>query len=374
MAVSTTQLDRFLRALYRRLVVLRLLECAGLGMAIGSAGAVVLLPILLWRGQPALPFAVAVLGLGAAAGLAWGLLRRPGVMSAAMEADRQLRLADLLGTAWLIRDGGGGGGQTTAATDPWSRTVLAMAEARCREVSPSAVVLHRLGARAWGGVGLASALVLTLGALSTRPQIVRAERPAEAARLPIPTLPPMPPAPPETADDSHGSPRRPGSPGPQEAVEPDPGEAERVRTETGDGPESPARTANAAGSGAAGEENAGDGAGRGEDAVPRPGAETDPGGASLPTESSRTTDPAAADAAATAGGSGRRNPGAADQAAARAGATTSADADPQRDRSSATPWHGPDWAGDVRRAHEAIDAGRVPDAYRDLIRGYFEPR
>jgi hypothetical protein len=47
-----------------------------------------------------------------------------------------------------------------------------------------------------------------------------------------------------------------------------------------------------------------------------------------------------------------------------AGASTAAPPTP--------PWRSSDWPADVRRAHEAIDAGRVPDAQRDLVREYFD--
>ena len=98
------------------------------------------------------------LGCFGAIGLLAALLRWPTRLDAAMEADRQLKLADLLSTALSVR----------GSADTWAMTVLALAEQRCRAVSPAAVLLNRWGARAWGGVGLATALVLTLGLVSTR--------------------------------------------------------------------------------------------------------------------------------------------------------------------------------------------------------------
>src|SRR3712207_358729 len=112
-------LDRFLRAVHRRHVVLRLLECAGGGLLAACAAGGVLVALLLWQGRPALAPAVWTLGLGCALGVGWGVVRRPGALQAAMEADRQLRLAGLLGTALLLRQ---------KTQDPWAASVLAVAE------------------------------------------------------------------------------------------------------------------------------------------------------------------------------------------------------------------------------------------------------
>lgn len=155
----TPDLDRFLRVLRRRMVALHVLERCGLGV-LGACGiALVLLPILLWRHQPAIGFSLITLCLGGAFGVVWGLLTRPTLLGATIQADRQLDLADLLSTALAA------GGRR--ADDPWTRTIQALADARCRELSPSSIVLNHLGAQAWGGIGLGSALVLTLSLLGT---------------------------------------------------------------------------------------------------------------------------------------------------------------------------------------------------------------
>ena len=86
-------------------------------------------------GEPLL----ACLMLGMLAGGAWGFLRRPTPLHSAMEADAQLRLSDLLGSAMLIR--------ASATSDPWSAAVLASADRRCADLQPSTVLLHRLGMR-----------------------------------------------------------------------------------------------------------------------------------------------------------------------------------------------------------------------------------
>src|SRR5688572_7579141 len=104
-------LARFVRGLHRRLIVLRLLECAAVGVACASALSIPLLPVFILRAKPALPVVAVLLPLGAVAGACWAALRRPRVLDAAGEADRQLGLADLFASAWLIaRNGGDAGG------------------------------------------------------------------------------------------------------------------------------------------------------------------------------------------------------------------------------------------------------------------------
>ncbi|HZH28288.1 MAG TPA: hypothetical protein VEY95_14020, partial [Azospirillaceae bacterium] len=82
--------DAFLRALHRRLVLVRVLEHAGIGALAGCAAAGVLIPLLLWQGRPSLPPVMALLALGTMSGIVRGVARRPSAVAAAMEADRQL--------------------------------------------------------------------------------------------------------------------------------------------------------------------------------------------------------------------------------------------------------------------------------------------
>lgn len=162
MPVSCDHLDRFLRAVHRRWMMVRVVESIGLAAGGGCGLTLLLLPILLWRGQPAMVVVLAMLALAAAAGGVAGIVRRPGLLWAAAEADRQLDLDDLLSTAWTARGG--------SPADDWMASVIATADARCRTLAPNAVVLNRLGARAWGTIGLANAFVLTLGLMSASPR------------------------------------------------------------------------------------------------------------------------------------------------------------------------------------------------------------
>src|SRR5437762_14229537 len=96
---GTSQFDRFIAAVHRRMVLLRGLERVGLCVLGGCAVALILMPILIWRGQGTGEFVGATLGAAALAGLGWAVAVRPTKLAAAMAADGQLRLSDLLGTA-----------------------------------------------------------------------------------------------------------------------------------------------------------------------------------------------------------------------------------------------------------------------------------
>src|SRR5258706_15515510 len=158
---SPTSLDRFIRRVYRRLVLLRLAEWAGVGFALGCALA--LLSIVLVRNRPESPMAIAAVltGVGVAIGFIAALLRRPRIIDAAVEADRQLNLADLLATAWQL--------EKSPAIESFEEAVLLIANQRAGNLQPQSVVLHRLGLRAWSGIGLAGALVLTVAIFSANP-------------------------------------------------------------------------------------------------------------------------------------------------------------------------------------------------------------
>src|SRR4051812_40033962 len=89
----------FLRAMQRRLILTRALEFAGAGTLIASSLGLVLLIAALCSGTSVMFLPAALIPLGALVGAATSLLRLPTMMHAAAEADRQLDLADLLGTA-----------------------------------------------------------------------------------------------------------------------------------------------------------------------------------------------------------------------------------------------------------------------------------
>src|SRR6185312_16176939 len=113
--------------------------------------------IAIWRSVPISPLVAGSLLLGAAAGLLLGCVNRPTADDAASEADRQLDTADLLSTAYSVRH----------SSDPWAAAVRISANQWARRTNPSAVILNRLGARAWGGIGLATMLLVVLSFFPT---------------------------------------------------------------------------------------------------------------------------------------------------------------------------------------------------------------
>jgi hypothetical protein len=357
-----SQLDRFVRRVHRRYVMLRAAEGMGLGALIGTAVGAVLLALLWWEGRSALGPSMAAVGFGALVGLVWGVARRPGLPDAATEADRQFGLADLLGSAL-----GAGHGSVNGEPDPWAASLLAVAEARCRTLAPSAVVLNRLGARAWGGIGLATALLLTLALLAGSPGDTRAARAntpdrtanGEAANEPsaqpehplLVAVGPQRAAPAESDNDDRSHP----TPG---AAPPDPNATDA--TNTPDAHADPRSTKSPTG------ESAGGTTGSGQ--TKPPGAQ--PLGAPQPPAASPSpgNDPRPTKANNTAGGAGRAATGPSSQPPGMTGTASAGSPSPR----NTPPWESDRWGQDAQQAREAIDHGRIPPEYRDVVRKYFE--
>jgi hypothetical protein len=338
-----TQLDVFVRALHRRMVAVRALERLGLGLLAGCAVCLLLMPILIWRGEATGTLAVAALGTGGVAGLLWALAHRPTKLQAAFEADRQLGLSDLLGTALtLSRD----------RREPMEATVLAMAEARCRGVSPSAIALNRLGVRSWGGIALAGALVVGLGLFggqtpdsSAQASGPRSWQEIEAAQ--------------DRLNNTHmgAAPdlRRahPGTGGDDDDHSPD-----STQSQSEDGNVSTAKTS--ASSNGAGSSEQGTGAGAAASASKGgDGAHHDP------VTGGNTAGGARPDHTAGGGGTAATSEGAGgDGNAGATGGTTGARHVPA--------WRAQGWPAAQEAARDALRGGKIPDAYRPLVRDYFE--
>lgn len=345
MAPAAPHLERFLTAVRRRVIFVRAAERIGLCAAIACAAALALLPILLWRREPAMPLALGAIALGALGGLVWSLLDRPTLLGAAMEADRQLDLADLLGTALAVR------------TDPsakftsseWSQLLLGLAESRCRTLSPSMLVLNRMGARAWGGIGLVAALVLTLAFMSSQPDDLRAagasveivSRPANsvasAAPSPQMTSRNRPAAARDVTDDSNRVGDMP-DPSPSKTGE----QTQDHRAATG---------------ASAGAQNA-TGGGDSKTLVSQPRSD-----GQLPMTEAGSD----ASSGVTASGSGEaaKNDSKAGAAARSTGAVK---AEAQH---AVPPWQADTWNSSRAAAAETLRAGGVPDDDQDIVREYF---
>src|SRR5688572_2097200 len=348
MTRETNHLERFLRRVHRRWVLLRAVESAGVGAAIGCAAALALVPVLLWRDRPAVSVALTLMAVAGAAGLLFGLTRRPTLHAAAVEADRQLDLHDLLASALASLD----------SNDGWGGAVVAHAEARCRTLSPDAILLNRLGVRAWSGIGLAAALVLTLSLLSAQPETLsasdragaahRAERPSRvAAQDPERTA--------ISSDDATAA--RVG----------EPSHVTSHQSPTGDDSSAPSvRSSDAVSGSSNGSSGGGVGAARTDDSALRNKSEpSDP--------SHRPRAPTAITGQGdrtSAGGGGPGNAAGAGDDKVGVG-STAASAAPT---APVAPWSSPTWHDARRDARDAIERGRVRDEYRELIRDYFDSR
>jgi hypothetical protein len=156
----------FIRRLRWRLGIVRITECAAVGCAVAAALGFIVVPMLWWRGQDGIIPILALLSLGIIGGIICGFGTRPTELQTAAEADRQLNLHDLLATILTMNSANFPNSFRNA---DWLATVAAMGEIRCANLRPRDVIAHRLGLRAWSGMGLLSALVLVCSLLATGP-------------------------------------------------------------------------------------------------------------------------------------------------------------------------------------------------------------
>jgi hypothetical protein len=152
---------KFISAVWRRIVFVRIAESMAISAAVASAAGLAIVPILWWRGESAFSLAIGMLGLGCFFGAIWGISRRPTRLQAAIEADSQLGLHDLLGTVVLF--------DKSETRSPWENSIAAFADEHCRTLRPSAIIVNRIGLRGWAGVGILGALLLTFALFTARP-------------------------------------------------------------------------------------------------------------------------------------------------------------------------------------------------------------
>ncbi len=321
--------DHFVSALHRRAVVIRLIERVGICLATAAGVACVLTLTAEYRGVATGPIAPMLIATAVLVGAAWGLIRRPTRLEAVMQADEQLRLADLLSSAVL------------SSTDDFGQAVRAMATRACTTRSPSEVMLNRFGARAWGGVGLAWAMVLVLSLLAGNGSDSRAGETSNAAIGRSPTAAngasttlangrPVVGGKEASSDDfsHHGAPQDSQSAG------------------TGHAAGSSGQSSNAAGGEHASQTHS---TNADQTATPHGGA---PGNANDSTAQLAVGNGAGSIGVTTPGRSGE--------------STTARPAD-----HAAAPWSSDHWPADRAAALNAVQDGSVPDAYRDLVRDYF---
>jgi hypothetical protein len=345
---------KFIFAVRRRILLIRIAESVAVATAIASAAGLALVPLAWWRGQSALPIVWALFLLGILCGLIWGISRRPTILQAAVEADRQLNLDDLLGTIVQMA-GSGGGGKAFRAESAWRESVAAFAENQCRtlKLNPSAVIVSRLGLRAWAGVGILGALLVTFAALTARPGDVTAASSSALAYVPADSSQ----APDAAATNITGEPALTAArpPGPGGADDDSNRGFPQNRSDDSTGGAIPRQnpqshslsgTSSSPGNGVA------------VTPTPRPSPE-------WPQAHNASGD--ISHAGGVAAGSGRS-----DRGASAAGDTNSTVAASASATAHPAPWTTPGWPADAAAAENSINSGRVPDADADLVRDYFQ--
>lgn len=359
MSYRASQVDRFVKALHRRMVLLRAAERIGACLVGACAVSLILVPLLAWRERPVGFLALTIFGLALLSGAIWGMIRRPTALGAAIEADRQLGWADLLASAWLVDQKAAVGGAEESFAEP----VLAMAEARCLAVVPSAVVLHRFGRRAWGLIGLGMVLVFAMVLLldqqpggqaraASSDQLqswAQAEDQQDAARRTNVTRLPTDP------DYRRAESGRGGDDDPANApVSP--------RNESGTASAKPQPDAP---SGTNASDN-GTGAGAAQSGSTAKPSQTGPAIASSGDAEHRGAE--GATRSSSGGGTGEARTGVDGASGMSAGTDRASTERP------APPWRSQSWPADRLAAQQAMESGRIPDAYRALVRDYFAER
>jgi len=164
---SPIQFERLLIRLQRRWVLRRLLDGFVLGMAAGSAAAVLEFGAAWWLGaQPLRPvWVIAILAAAGGLGAAFAARRRTSLAQIALQADRALGTDELFLSALFA--------QSIAAPDAdqtnfWAAAVIAEAQRRAAELAPRAVLQTivglGIGARARVAVFLLAGAVVTAAA------------------------------------------------------------------------------------------------------------------------------------------------------------------------------------------------------------------
>lgn len=321
---------------------MRALEHTGLGILAGCALGLPLAAIAIWRSMPTTPLVAGSLFLGAAAGLLLGCINRPTAHDAASETDRQLDTSDLLSTAYNIRH----------SADRWAAAVRMSANQWARRTNPSAVILNRFGARAWGGIGLATMLLVVLTLFPTYATPTQAAnhlyvgnvasnspQDRNVRQSPVQSARSIPQQDPEDLHPSQISSDDPATPPPNDTDATKPDQSSR----------SPSHPDRLGQGGAESHSNA------------QPGKV--PGAMSA--TQSQTTSP-----------KGRLASGVGESTARPSGMGSNSDqfAGNHKAADAAPPWKSAQWTDDARRARHAVESGQVPDQYRDVIGGYFKPQ
>jgi hypothetical protein len=332
---------RFIERARRRLVWLggaRRVERCLLG---GCAAAVAVGLVMLAVGRAGMTVSLGCVLAGLLAGLVWGGQLRISPLAAAIVADRRFNLCDLLATAWQIEE-------QSKGEVGWRRAVVAIADARCRELDGRLIVAATNRGRQWSMIGLALAMSVAIGLWPVKSEQMRSAIAANPA-----------------TEDGDG--------GVQDAVvsysatpaqlRPAGGEAlDEPSNRMGDTESSNADDGEEGGAGEAGSERA-------------TGGVTSAVGAGLAVTSAHTgamislplnvsSDQNAKSGVAAGGASGSVLGGAGDVSGAHSASATVAQ--------QAAPWQSANWPAAQSAALQSVQSSRIEPAYQDLVRDYFD--
>jgi hypothetical protein len=342
-----TSFFTFLRKAHHRRIFWRTLEFTGLGTLCGAALAAAALPVLWWCGvaDVSAPAAVAT-ALGAVCGLLASLRQVPSLFDTALEADRQLDLADLLSSALLA-----GRRQSDAS---FALALVLAADAAVRGRKPSVLVLHRLGARGWSGIGLSVGIVLTAASMLSAPNPTRALATAQDPHS-IQSFAPFGDARSDKSLQSSAMVRRGDERDRPRRTSANPSDPAVNASDNDRAPSSPDRP------GTNGGQSAIDGAGT------MAGKSRTSKGNVPSHDLAKSSSSASPDGTRADGGAGRATLSDIEVIDHYKNGTVIRDAQPD----ASPPWESSDWPAHRDAALNDVRSGRVPDAYRDLVRDYF---
>jgi hypothetical protein len=279
-----------------------------------------------------------MIAIGVGLIVAWR--RRPTLLHVAMEVDRQLDLHELLSSV-LLSD------RFKAADPPWHAALAAAADVRCREITPGQLVLHRIGARSWGGIGLAMALSLVVSLMLANTDPRSAITSAAAGGSLASSIGAS------SQWNFHVSaidPQRPD-------IEP------QSQNFTGEGAPDPSSSQALSPGPSAHDTGGSAAAGSGRTGIGR-----------TPTSSGPPPSPAVVASAGSPSGNGTTpgGGGAANANYNQGNSDTGGASSAMTGHSDTAPWNSANWTTARAAALQAADNGSIPDAYRDLVRDYFQ--
>jgi hypothetical protein len=336
--MQNSQLEKFLHRARRTWTKWTIAEHAGLGLLCGCSCVLLLLPILLWRGERGQSLAIVFPLIGTAMGIAMGLRARPNLQTVAQFADQRFHTSDLLATAYALRD----------SADPWHAAILNLADTRVLELSPAALTPHRLGPRAWSGIFLSFIAAITLGLLSVTMPAGQAQAAAAPANVDSPA---------DWAQRHDAAPAiaQQSAAGREAKAEAAPDSQSMTNTDDGSPTKSTLQQSNSS--------NRDGQAVRGLGGGP---ARTYAPDLAMPSNHVNSAGNESADS---------RNIAAAGQGGevhSRLGGGAIAGQVSTSQGPAPAPWSAPDWPAAQAAASQAIQAGQIPDAYRNLVRDYFD--